>query len=129
MSETTESVYNEGRRLWNAQADEFNQWPALGQDEKDEQITKVHRSRQDRLMDKRQLRSLRPDVFWDSNNEVIQKLQSKDGPELADLEQEELWHLIKELDRRFIQLWDKVAFEREHKLTDYSSVANYLKKD
>lgn len=70
-------------------------------------------------MDKRQLRSLRSDVFWDPNDGLIDLLRKEDGPELQDLDREQLWHLIKELDRRFVQLWDKVVFERHHSLVDY----------
>lgn len=70
-------------------------------------------------MDKRQLRSLRSDVFWDPSDGLIDLLRQEDGPELQDLDKEQLWHLIKELDRRFIQLWDKVIFERHHGLVDY----------
>lgn len=32
----------------------------------------------------------------------------------------DLVQLIRELDRRLIQLWDKVTFERDHDLVDYS---------
>jgi len=35
------------------------------------------------------------------------------------LSREEMISLIKELDRRFIQLWDKVIFERDRNLVDY----------
>lgn len=76
------------------------------------------------LMDKRQLRSLRSDVFWDPNDGLINILREKDDVEIADLEPEQLWHLIKELDRRFVQLWDKVKFERDHSLVDYTPLRN-----
>lgn len=120
MSISNETIVQEARRRWNAEADEYNQWSELGQDEKDEQIAFVKSLRVNQVLDKRQLRSLRPDVFWSPEDGLIDLLRQKDGPELADLEPEQLWHLIKERDRRFVQLWDKVAFERYHELTDYT---------
>ena len=76
--------------------------------------------KQNPLMDKRSLRSLRKDVFWDPSNDLVSTLRNKDDIEINDLDSEQLWHLIKELDRRFIQLWDKVSFERKEDLVDYS---------
>lgn len=76
------------------------------------------------IMDKRKLRSLRPDVFWDPNDGLINLLREKDNVELGDLEPEQLWHLIRELDRRFMQLWGKVRFERHHGLVDYRPLTN-----
>lgn len=38
------------------------------------------------------------------------------------LSREEMISLIKELDRRFIQLWDKVIFERDRNLVDYNKL-------
>lgn len=73
-----------------------------------------------KIFDKRQLRSLKPSVFWSPDDGLIDLLRQEGGPELHDLEPEQLWHLIKELDRRFVQLWDKVTFERHHGLVDYS---------
>lgn len=32
----------EAKRRWNAEADQYNQWDELGQDEKDELISKIH---------------------------------------------------------------------------------------
>lgn len=120
MNTPKETVAQEAMRRWNEEADAYNQWSALGQDEKDEQIALIRRSREQKIMDKRQLRSLRPNVFWNPDDGLIDLLRQDEGPELADLEPEQLWYLIKELDRRFVQLWDKVVFERQHGLTDYT---------
>lgn len=65
------------------------------------------------------LKSTSPRVFWDENDGVMNKLRDNPRAALADMADEEIIHLIKELDRRFVQLWDKVAFERVHELTDY----------
>lgn len=73
-------------------------------------------------MDKRQLRSMKSGVFWNPDDGLIDLLRQDNGPELQDLEPEQLWHLIKELDRRFVQLWDKVAFERHYGLVNYSPI-------
>ena len=42
--------------------------------------------------------------------------------DVTKLSQEQMLDLIKELDRRFIQLWDKVVFEREKGLLDYGKL-------
>lgn len=42
--------------------------------------------------------------------------------DITTLSKEELIVLVKELDRRFSQLWDKVIFERDHDLLDYSKL-------
>ncbi|AME28651.1 hypothetical protein [Burkholderia sp. PAMC 26561] len=56
-------------------------------------------------------------AYWSSDRpDVLSAL--KVAPEL--LSNADLVHLIRELDRRFIQLWDKVTFERDHDLVDYS---------
>lgn len=59
-------------------------------------------------------------AHWDEGKvkELLQK-----APE--ELTQDEALLVMRELDRRFMQLWDKVTFEREHSLVDYSK----LKKD
>ena len=41
---------------------------------------------------------------------------------LDTLSQDQLIVLVKELDRRFMQLWDKVVFERDHGLVDYTKL-------
>ena len=38
------------------------------------------------------------------------------------LSQDQLIVLVEELDRRFMQLWDKVAFERDNQLIDYTKL-------
>lgn len=35
---TNADLAEEAKRRWNSEADEYNQWSELGQDEKDEQI-------------------------------------------------------------------------------------------
>jgi len=58
-------------------------------------------------------------VFWDPNNvEIIAAL--KVAPQ--HLPKQTLVRLVKELDRRLMQMQDKVAFEREHNLVDYTSI-------
>lgn len=57
------------------------------------------------------------DAFWHDSD--IVELLKKD---LKYLNEEELRTLVSELDRRFMQLWDKVVFEREHELVDYSKL-------
>lgn len=51
------------------------------------------------------------------HSEEVRALLAK-SPET--LTQEELVVLVRELDRRFMQLWHKVAFERDLQLVDYS---------
>jgi len=56
-------------------------------------------------------------AYWSSDRpDTIAAL--KVAPEV--LSNDDLVQLIRELDRRFIQLWDKVTFERRHDLVDYS---------
>lgn len=55
-------------------------------------------------------------AYWSKDQkEIIHSLNQ--SPE--NLDRESLINLVRELDRRFIQLWDKVAFERERNLVDY----------
>jgi hypothetical protein len=56
-------------------------------------------------------------AYWDAGRpDVIAAL--KLPPEM--LSREDLLQLVRELDRRFVQFADKIAFEAEHKLVDYS---------
>lgn len=60
------------------------------------------------------------DAYWDAARPDITaalKLQ----PEL--LSHADLVHLVRELDRRFMQLNDKVEFERKHNLVNYKPLA------
>ncbi len=52
------------------------------------------------------------DIYYDKNDQVIQSVIS-DGVQLDGLSDEQV-HLIKTLDRRLLQLWDKVTYEREN---------------
>ena len=54
-------------------------------------------------------------AYWDPDSEIINLLDKP--PE--DMTKKELEVLVKELDRRFMQLWDKVVFERENNLVKY----------
>jgi len=55
---------------------------------------------------------------------------SADKPEVIDaleippekMSNEQLLLVVRELDRRFMQLWDKVIFERQHNLVDYAKL-------
>lgn len=51
-------------------------------------------------------------AFWDHPS----------AGDVSKLSNAELLALVKELDRRFIQLWDKVVFEREHGLVNYENL-------
>ena len=65
--------------------------------------------------DPQPLRCIR--AHW-SEGEVKDLLQK--APE--ELTQDELLKVVRDLDRRFMQLWDKVTFEGEHKLVDYDKL-------
>lgn len=65
------------------------------------------------------LRSLHKSVFWAPEDGLIAKLRDNPETTLAQLSEEEKVHLVKELDRRMAQLWEKVQFERKHELVDY----------
>lgn len=56
-------------------------------------------------------------AHWDEGKvkELLQK-----PPE--ELDKDEVMLVLRELDRRFMQLWDKVTFEREHGLVDYDKL-------
>lgn len=56
------------------------------------------------------------ELFWDPNNvEIVAalKVAPQHLPKII------LERLVKELDRRLMQMHDKVAFEREHGLVNY----------
>lgn len=53
------------------------------------------------------------DVYWNNDNPVINKLKSLSEIDLDELDNDEIKTLILELDRRFVQLWDKVVFENK----------------
>lgn len=49
-------------------------------------------------------------VYW-NNDPLIQRLSNTPNIDIDDLSKDELIHLVKELDRRFMQLWDKIEYE------------------
>lgn len=51
------------------------------------------------------LRSI--DAYWDPGSNIP----------------DEAAELVRELDRRFMQLWDKVTFESKHNLVDYEKLS------
>lgn len=57
-------------------------------------------------------------VHWNSDD-LIDRLKPMNGIDLDELSPDELKHLVKELDRRFIQLWDKIQYEKS-KVVDKS---------
>lgn len=61
-----------------------------------------------------------PDV--DPEIRAALTLPPEDLPKLT------LIRLLRELDRRHMQLQDKIAFERHHKLVDYAVVVDSLKR-
>lgn len=60
------------------------------------------------------------DAYWDPANPEVADLL-KQAPE--SLLKDDLVVLVRELDRRFMQLWDKVGFERDKGLVDYGRLA------
>ncbi len=58
------------------------------------------------------------DIYWDDSS--MPSLMNKFKSDSIDVD--ELKLLVLELDRRLIQLWDKVTFERKHGLVDYSNL-------
>jgi hypothetical protein len=52
------------------------------------------------------------DAYWDPANLVIKDLLDVDS---KDMTKEQLVLIVHELDRRFIQLWDKISFEKRLK--------------
>ena len=64
-------------------------------------------------MNKRLLRAR--EAYWVPDSPVLGALQLPPD----DLDKDALVALVYELDRRFIQLWDKVVYERENKLINY----------
>jgi len=58
-------------------------------------------------------------AYWDPDKpDIVSALSSN----VDSLDKESLISLVRELDRRFIQLWDKVSFEQEHGLLDYEKL-------
>ncbi len=57
-----------------------------------------------------QLRSRK--LFWDEKDQLMQSFISE-GVDL-DVLPDNIQHLVKELDRRFIQLADKITYEKEN---------------
>lgn len=58
-------------------------------------------------------------AYWDEGRpEIIESLNQNP----KNLEKDALVALVLELDRRFMQLWDKVKFERENNLVDYEKL-------
>ncbi len=64
-------------------------------------------------------------VYWNPNDKIIQRVLESDV-DVLNINKNDLVHLIKELDRRLLQLWDKVSFERENELVDYSPIKRKL---
>lgn len=58
-------------------------------------------------------------IYWPNDSRVPEIL---DGVGYRDTSVNDLLYLISELDRRLIQLWDKVTFENKHGLVDYSNL-------
>lgn len=57
------------------------------------------------------------EAYWDPAKPEVQEALRKD---IKDLSKDDLVMLVKELDRRFIQLWDKVTYEQKNGFVDYS---------
>ena len=55
-------------------------------------------------------------AYWDPDKPEIIELLKKDPEQLN---KDELIKIVKELDRRFMQLWDKVSYERDNNLVNY----------
>lgn len=68
-------------------------------------------------MQEGQLRTLKSNVYWEDNE--VKALSNKTIDEMS---KDELKFILKQLDRRFIQLWDKVIFERINNLTNYEKI-------
>jgi hypothetical protein len=64
-----------------------------------------------------QLRSLKSNVYW--ADDELKALSNKTIDEMSN---DELKFILKQLDRRFIQLWDKVVFERVNDVTNYEKI-------
>lgn len=60
------------------------------------------------------------DIYWDSNKVPDLMDAMKD----RELDKDEIEFMLKEFDRRLIQFWDKVEFERKHGLVDYTKLEN-----
>lgn len=57
------------------------------------------------------LKSLKPDVYWNPDDDTIRRLRNMNHIDIDSLESEDILYLLKELDRRFTQLRDKIAYE------------------
>lgn len=68
-------------------------------------------------------------IFWDRSNPLLDDILDRGHPDHEDglvikaLHPSELELLIKELDRRLVQYADKVAFEAENDLADYTPIS------
>jgi len=58
------------------------------------------------------------DIYWSPDSKAPEIIDNVSGNNTSI---PDLLYLISELDRRLIQLWDKVAFENKHGLVDYSN--------
>lgn len=56
-------------------------------------------------------------AYWDPAKPEIQEALKQDPTKLS---KDDLVMLVKELDRRFMQLWDKVTYERENGFVKYT---------
>lgn len=66
-------------------------------------------------MSKIRLRS--QNAYWEEHSQVAELLKL----DPRDLSDDQKLLVIVELDRRFMQLWDKVKFERAHNLVNYKT--------
>lgn len=55
-------------------------------------------------------------IYWSPDNKRIETILRQD---VESLSEKDKVYLIKELDRRLIQFWDKVAYERKNNLVNY----------
>ncbi|WNO10607.1 hypothetical protein [Teredinibacter sp. KSP-S5-2] len=60
------------------------------------------------------------EIYWNPDDSKINSILSNGEVEIENMNKEDIEYLVKELDRRLCQLWDKVAFERDNGLVDYS---------
>ncbi len=62
-------------------------------------------------------------IYWNRADQRIRAIIGDGKVDIKSLTEDDLEYLISELDRRLIQLWDKVCFERTNELVDYSKLA------
>lgn len=55
-------------------------------------------------------------IYWNPDDENIKAIINDGEIKIKDMEAKDIEYLIKELDRRLIQLWDKVKYDRENGL-------------